>query len=148
MMQIEILFRGQTRKRGEKITATGNSMPGRWVYGGIFASNNPAAHSIIYGGESPDSQDCNKYAVYSDTICQYIGRRDEAGRRVFTGDIIECRTKDPSGRKLLMVVAFDDRACKFVAQSPKPFEPLIGFDHIDIVKVLGTVYDDPDLLNL
>ncbi len=30
----EILFRGQTRRHGEKVNMRGDKLPGRWVYGG------------------------------------------------------------------------------------------------------------------
>ncbi len=32
-----ILFRGQTRKRGEKVRMSGGKLPGNWRYGGIFS---------------------------------------------------------------------------------------------------------------
>lgn len=32
----EILFRGQTRRYGEKVTLSGEKIKSNWVYGGIF----------------------------------------------------------------------------------------------------------------
>ena len=32
----ELLFRGQTRKKGQKVNLKGEPIDGNWVYGGIF----------------------------------------------------------------------------------------------------------------
>lgn len=34
-MSKNILFRGQTRKKGEKVTMSGTPIPSNWVFGGI-----------------------------------------------------------------------------------------------------------------
>lgn len=65
----EILFRGQTRRRGEKVNIAGDKLPGRWVYGGVLQGTGD--YSIIYGGENPN--DIEKHTVYTDTIGQYTG---------------------------------------------------------------------------
>ena len=47
----EILFRGQTRRYGEKVRmGDGKKLPGNWVYGGIFPGTGD--FSVIYGGNS------------------------------------------------------------------------------------------------
>lgn len=38
-MSKNILFRGQTRKKGEKVTMSGTPIPSNWVFGGIFPQN-------------------------------------------------------------------------------------------------------------
>ena len=44
----EILFRGQTRKKGEKVfVGSGKPVDGNWVYGGVFQGQGD--FSIIYG---------------------------------------------------------------------------------------------------
>lgn len=35
-MRESILFRGQTRKKGERVRLDGTPVPSNWVYGGIF----------------------------------------------------------------------------------------------------------------
>ena len=45
----EILFRGQTRKNGEKVRMNGEKVPGNWVYGGVCQG--VGDYSIIYGSD-------------------------------------------------------------------------------------------------
>ena len=44
----KILFRGQTRHKGEKTSISGKPLPGIWVTGGIFPQNKGYERAIIY----------------------------------------------------------------------------------------------------
>ena len=84
MTSRKILFRGQTRHKGEKTSISGTPLPGVWVMGGIFPQNKGYDYAIIY------SQDpkVEKHVVYAETVGQYTGVDDVLGTPVFEDDII------------------------------------------------------------
>ena len=83
-MSKNILFRGQTRKKGEKVTMSGTPIPSNWVFGGIFPQNNGGDFAIIYQ-QDPEIQ---KFPVYAETVCQYTGKNDKYGGKIFENDIL------------------------------------------------------------
>lgn len=83
-MSKNILFRGQTSKKGEKVTMSGTPIPSNWVFGGIFPQNNGGDFAIIYQ-QDPEIQ---KFPVYAETVCQYTGKNDKYGGKIFENDII------------------------------------------------------------
>ncbi len=82
----EILFRGQTRKSGDKENMSGEKLHSNWVYGGIFPGTGD--FSIIYGWESGVEQkggNLKKFVVQSDTVGEYTGMTDKNGVKIFEG---------------------------------------------------------------
>ena len=142
----EILFRGQTRKLGEKIhPATGEKLPGNWVYGGVLQGE--SSHSIIYGTDNLDFPGgVNRFAVHTDTLGQYTGLIDKNGKRIFEGDIIGF------GDAITGVVNYHD-CCFCVRYIGKcyrnrnnPAMDIVENEYPNEIKVIGNIHDNPELI--
>lgn len=138
----EILFRGQTRRLGEKVRMNGEKVPSNWAYGGICHGR--GAFSIIYGDmdiklENP----IEKFVVYTDTVGQYTGLTDKNGKKIFDGDIVQCYFAD--GYKEKGTIRWSNQDVRF---SFVPFDEkyMWGIDNTDKFEVIGNIHDNPELL--
>ena len=137
----EILFRGQTRKKGEKVRMDGTPVESNWVYGGIFQGQN---RSVIYGYDPVE-----KHVVYSETIGQYTGLKDKNGNRIFEGDIVKrCFTLTRGEHKKtretqIGVVRYKNSDCAFWLENTCSLRrPWPG----DTLEVIGNIHDNPELV--
>ena len=139
-MDREILFRGQTRRRGEKVNMAGKPIEGNWVYGGIFQGTGD--FSIIYGSADPDSitgSNLEKHVVYTDTVGQYTGKTVKTGK-VFQDDI--CRSIDG-----VFLVVWDDEKAAFMMQFYDGSNERLYLEEMwEDSEVIGNIHDNPDLL--
>ncbi|MCM1488908.1 MAG: YopX family protein [Firmicutes bacterium] len=131
----ELLFRGQTRRFGEKIrNVAGDPMPSCWVYGGVFHQNDRGgAFSIIYSYDPIE-----KHPVYADTVGQYTGIDDRNGSKIFEGDIVDISRDEERG-----VIKWDEDTARFIILSSgisADFDNYWGKD----LEVIGNIYDNPD----
>ena len=130
----ELLFRGQQRKKGEKVYLDGSPVDSLWFYGnGVFQCENS---SIIYQREP----DFDKHSVYSDTIGQYTGLTDKNGNKIFEGDIVWSDYEEERG-----IVQWDNDMAKFIIT----FSTFtVDFDSIygGKLEIIGNIYDDHELL--
>lgn len=136
----EILFRGQTRKKGEKVRLDGTSIDSNWVYGGIFPNNKGGDFAIIYQ-QYPKIE---KYTVYADTVGQYTGLLDKNGKKIFEGDIIQSlETKETA------VVQWFPEHFAFMVWCKSSNE--VGFLYEctkSNIEVIGNIHDNPELLEV
>ena len=141
----ELLFRGQQRKKGEKVRLDGSPVESSWFYGnGIFQSKGD--FSIIYQSEPEFS----KHSVYSDTLGQYTGLTDKNGTKIFEGDIVVYHTStNRATNREFHEVVFETRGesgyfgikisnietWRFCLEVPAK-----------LMEVIGNIYDNPELL--
>ena len=78
----EHLFKGQTRRKGERVWMNGELVDSHWVYGGLFQGNGD--FSVIYTYDP-----IGKRTVYSDTVCEYTGQLDRDGMKIFEHDVMK-----------------------------------------------------------
>ena len=130
-MNREILFRGQTRKKGEKVRLDGSPADGNWVYGGIFPGKE---RSVIYTLDPVE-----KYTVCSETVGQYTGLTDKNGKKIFEGDI----AKDPDGNIYAVKWQRYSAAWEFYS---KTRSALFVMRYPDMFEVIGNVFDNQELL--
>lgn len=141
-MNREILFRGQHRRKGEKVKLDGTPVESKWVYGGICQFNED--RSIIYQTE-PEFQ---KYSVYTDTVGQYTGLKDKNGRKIFEGDIV--RLFNRNGQEIMSYVVEWYSDCSMFVLDCIDFDMEFDTDFTvfygDEFEIVGNIYDNPELV--
>lgn len=145
----EILFRGQTRRYGERVRMNGEKVSGNWVYGGIFPGTGD--FSVIYGANKEDfaGADIEKYTVYSDTVGQFTGLTDKNGTRIFEGDVIKFYMfrDEPDW---IGEIKYDNPICLYmlVGHMPdgNPFEVQVSSRDKGTFEVIGNIHDNPELI--
>ena len=149
----EILFRGQTRKRGQKVWMDGSPVDSNWVYGGIFPGTGD--YSVIYGAtkESFTGLDLEKHVVYSDTVGQFTGLTDKNGKRIFEGDVVAQNwyDHDEQSDDSFGEVVFCEYDCSFsVMDIQKDGIVPLGRCHAYHweSEVIGNIHDNPELLEV
>ena len=134
----EILFRGQTRRYGEKVKLNGEKIKSNWVYGGIFPQNGDGDFAIIYQ-QKPTVE---KYPVYADTVGQYTGLTDKNGTKIFEGDIVKY------GDTVHNVVFEQRNGTAYFGLVYSTLETLSFGYYQDLkqIEVIGNIYDNPELV--
>ena len=129
----EILFRGQTRKYGEKVRMSDSrKLPGHWVYGGVLQG--VGSHSIIYGSENVNNpgENFDKRCVHTDTLGQFTGLTDKNGKKIFEGDIVKVDEKHYEVKFVLG---------QFFIGINMP----IAYKRFDC-EIIGNIHDNPEML--
>lgn len=149
----KILFRGQTRRKGEKVrVGDGKPIDSNWVYGGIFPNNDSGDFAIIYQQEP----EIKKFPVYADTVCQYVGFKDIKKIKIFENDILK-RFLSIEEKEIIGVVKWRDIGMTGfyleVREEDKIHCYPIGRgtfddDESDICDdlIIGNIFDNPELL--
>lgn len=148
----EILFRGQ-------------SLQGGWVFGYLVRGRwytNEIPMSVIMPIEThfyPRAEVDGYEEVYTTSVGEYIGIKDKDGTRIFEGDIVEFESHGyiPGTDKGVVFFSNGSWCIKYVAWADYPASHRIGStSHYQDMgasgtitytyKVLGNIYDNPELL--
>ena len=135
----EILFRGKM------------PVESKWAYGSLISEANVFDKRLVL--THIYDKDCNEILVDPKTVGQYTGLCDRNGRKIFEGDIVTVFynpnyigvSKDRVGN---FIVVFHD-ACFMKRKITKPMSDDAGLYHFiqsDEFKVIGNIYDNPELL--
>lgn len=154
-----ILFRGQTRRKGEKVKLDGTPVDSNWVYGGVSAitEDKEGDFSIIYQTEPV----IKKFPVYTDTVSQYTGLTDKNGKEIFEGDIVkyqfdndDCPFPNKNTEKRIGRVFFSEFRASFSVTAGRNGSVSMNNDLFKYVQngnrveVIGNIYDNPELLEV
>lgn len=114
----------------------------KWVEGYVW---NGASHSYIIPYNVGINYDLDTYRltafakeVVPETVILFTNKDDKNGRHIFVGDVVVYDNEN-------YVVIFDEY-CRFVITNGKQNNLLLADKNKDVV-VIGSVYDNPELLN-
>ena len=142
----EILFRGQTRRKGQKVWMDGTPVDSKWVEGyGVCMGKGD--FSVIYAGDHVE-----KFTVYTDTVGQFTGLTDKNGKKIFEGDIVHIlgnqQVEDWKNVNYIALIAFlDGGFCAIDGTIEEHAFRRYGLERMDFdLEVIGNIHDNPELL--
>lgn len=150
-MDRETLYRGKRTDNGE------------WVYGSHLFDEVTGKHYIVlnrnitenYTAISSDGEfkrlHCTGIEVIPETVGQYTGKTAKNGKKIFEEDIITNYINWLGGR-VNGVVRYESKtaswACDFILDNKKESGFLADWVYGNGAKVIGNVYDNPELLEV
>lgn len=144
----EIKFRGKTKMAMVDLDILEIPHVNGWVYGNLITEGEIAF--IVGGIEEWD----NEYLAHSwwvmvdeDTIGQYTGLKDRYGTDIYEGDIVNC---DECYGK----IEWNEEYASFCLLIPYndgndvSFDEEMLYDYADECRVIGNIYENPELLEV
>lgn len=135
-----MLFRGQTRRKGQRVWMDGSPVDSNWVYGGVMQGTGD--FSVIYTYDPID-----KYPVYTDTLCQYSGIDDIHGTKIFEYDFLKVSFGQAGIQGTIFVmVAFLKGSFVWMSYDGDVYCHFDGWnDPTMTLEVIGNYHDNPEL---
>ena len=136
----EILFRAKRVDNGEWVEGYYTKL--KWCNNIIYVAIPDGAE--IYSGNSLYEM----YEINPETICQYTGKSDEDGKKIFEGDIVGfidlySTESGYSESSCLGEVIWSKEECCFYVTNRLSAE---SWEVLDECKVVGNVFDDKEIL--
>ena len=141
-MNREIIFRGKSIGTG------------KWLYGylfnyGLTAPSNVPCISVCVPKSWKEAY--NLYTVHPDTIGQYTGLKDKAGKKIFEGDILEYIGKREDNMKKVYrrEVVFHEGMFALLSKELQAYSSLKHHcmeDGRSAWRVIGNIHDNPELI--
>ena len=141
-MKREILFRGKKQSTGE------------WVYGSLITNEKPGLHTIAQVNTNPVQNGVLTgwcFGVLPETVGQFTGIADKAGKRIFEGDVLNVIGMEAF---YTYVISYENGCfiathTKIKAYNYKPLKwgNINRFNELSIeIEVIGNIHDNPKLL--
>ena len=127
----EILFKGKAINRDDGREYRTNYKNGDWVYGLI--SNIMEVYNLA---KMTNEDGITNIEVDINTICQFTGKSDKQGNRVFENDILEFEFEDIGKQRA--VVYYNDKYCGFLL---KVITDNFQFAQIEDGIVVGNIFE-------
>lgn len=136
----EILFRAKRTDNGE------------WAEGDLRQDRDLKTDYIsgwdYYATEGGLEREPFEYEVEPETLCQYTGKSDEDGKKIFEGDIVGfidlySTESGYSESSCLGEVVWSEEECCFHVTNRLSAE---SWEVLDECKVVGNVFDNPELI--
>lgn len=105
---------------------------GKWIVGDLLQfQDNTVIHWYSEGCRVSDDVDPS-------TVCQYTGLTDKNGRKIFEGDIVDCKTTLYFMHEF--EVSFDQETASWIIKNPlNKYKMDSSFDY----RVVGNIHDRP-----
>ncbi|EEO1119538.1 hypothetical protein G6H89_000489 [Listeria monocytogenes] len=116
---------------------------GVWVFGNLSIlkkkiGNVPAGSYISNSAGAPFA-----YKVRPETVCQFTGLYDKNGKKIFEGDIVNCKFFDRMVSDIAGVINFIDCVWAVSDFKNKRLYQLIDVDNIEII---GNIHENSEIL--
>ena len=159
----EILFRAKRVDNGEWVEGFCTQLPKPSLGATIIANgdlcaedvgdyiimNRSKQHSNFSNAYPFEIIECEYYEIDPDTLCQYTGKSDEDGKKIFEGDIVGfidlySTESGYSESSCLGEVIWSKEECCFHVTNRLSAE---SWEVLDECKVVGNVFDDKEILD-